>query len=292
MKKLNLYIVVLLAVGVTFIACNDKEEKEQKIISCNKSFAVTASNSEIDNISEEVATFHDYLINYFWNDIFEKDMRCNSDLILKMRDLIVEKAKTYPFAYISKDEFEKEIDNDTFVELCFDAMKYDTLNLSYMAKLYGDKLDMDFASVEKEANQIAIHLENLFYTSATPEEMEKAYESYVVRRLGFMKTEEEYLVLRFYADMYLSSFTTWCNILYGDENIEVKKKTSWLASAWNKAKQTAKAVWKEVKPVVKADAGGAAGGAIVGAAGGVAGAATGAATGAAASSIGKCIENM
>mgnify|MGYP004552061997 FL=1 len=282
--KKCLIVVSLLAL----FSC--EKESEQNSFEFTKSSVGFSSTDDIDAMSEEIADFHDYFIHLFWDSIYKEGMTCDADFILAMRDIVNDKAKSYPFVFIDKNGFGKYYDDDSFVDLCFDAMKGDTLDLSYVENLYGDKVDVNFALVEREANQAAAHLENLFYTSSTPEEMEAAYENYVEKRLGNMKTQQDYLCLRFYTDMYLSSFTTWCNILYGQN--DGTKKSNWWKSAWDKAKQTAKDVWKEVKPIVKADAKGAVTGAMVGLAGGAAGVGGGAVTGACVDSAGKCIDNI
>lgn len=279
----------LIVVSLLALFSCEKESEQNSFVS-TKSSEYFSSTKDIDAMSEEIADFHDYFIHLFWDSIYKEGMTCDADLILAIRDIVNDKAKTYPFVYIDKSEFEKDEDDKSFVNLCFDAMKGDTLDLSYVENLYGDKVDVNFALVEREANQAAAHLENLFYTSSTPEEMEAAYENYVEKRLGNMKTQQDYLCLRFYTDMYLSSFTTWCNILYGQN--DGTKKSNWRKSAWDKAKQTAKDVWKEVKPIVKADAKGAVTGAMVGLAGGAAGVGGGAVTGACVDSAGKCIDNI
>lgn len=267
-----------------------EKESEQNSFEFTKSSVGFSSTDDIDAMSEEITDFHDYFIHFFWDNIYKEGMTCDADFILAMQDIVNDKAKVYPFVYIDKSGFEKDDDDDSFVNLCFDAMKGDTLNLSYVEMLYGDKVDVNFALVEREANQAAIHLENLFYTSSTPEQMEAAYEKYVEQRLGNMKTQQDYLCLRFYTDMYLSSFTTWCNILYGQN--DGTKKSNWWKSAWDKAKKTAKNVWKEVKPVVKADATGAAAGALVGLSAAGVGAGPGAASGALGGSLGACVNNL
>lgn len=285
MKK----ILIVLSFFVLF-SC--EKESEQSNFVTNKSSVNVLSTDLVDNISEEVVAFHDYFINYFWTDIYEKGMTCDVDLLLYLRNVVIDKAKSYPFIYIDKDNFDKEYDSTSFVALCFDAMKYDTLNLSFAKSLYDKQLDVNFAQVEREANQAAEYLENAFYASSTPKEMEDVYKKYVEQRLALMKTANDYAILKFYTDMYLSSFTTWCNILYGDEENNAKKKESWLSSAWNSVKRTAKEVWKEVKPVVAADARGAATGAMVGLAGGAAGVGTGTLTGACVESSAKCIDKI
>ena len=267
-----------------------EKESEQNSFEFTKSSVGFSSTQDIDAMSEEITDFHDYFIHFFWDNIYKEGMTCDADFILAMRDIVTDKAKSYPFVYIDKSGFGKYDDDDSFVNLCFDGMKGDTLNLSYVEMLYGDKVDVNFALVEREANQAVAYLENLFYTSSTPEQMEAAYEKYVEQRLGNMKTQQDYLCLRFYTDMYLSSFTTWCNILYGQN--DGTKKSNWWKSAWDKAKQTAKDVWKEVKPIVKADAKGATTGAMVGLAGGAAGVGGGAVSGACIESAGKCIDNI
>ncbi len=283
-------IKTCLIVVSLFALFSCEKESEQNSFEFTKSSEYFSSTKDIDAMSEEITDFHDYFIHFFWDNIYKESMTCDADFILAMRDIVTDKAKAYPFVYIDKSGFEKDDDDDSFVNLCFDAMKGDTLDLSREEMLYGDKVDVNFALVEREANQAAAHLENLFYTSSTPEEMEVAYENYVEKRLDNMKTQQDYLCLRFYTDMYLSSFTTWCNILYGQN--DGTKKSNWWKSAWDKAKQTAKDVWKEVKPVVKADAEGAVGGAVVGMAAGGVGAGPGAVGGAAGSSIGKCVGNI
>ena len=279
----------LIVVSLLALFSCEKESEQNSFVS-TKSSEYFSSTKDIDAMSEEIADFHDYFIHLFWDSIYKDGMTCDADFILAMRDIVNDKAKSYPFVFIDKNGFGKYDDDDSFVDLCFDGMKGDTLNLSYVESLYGDKVDVNFALVEREANQAAAHLENLFYTSSTPEEMEAAYENYVEKRLGNMKTQQDYLCLRFYTDMYLSSFTTWCNILYGQN--DGTKKSNWWKSAWDKAKQTAKDVWKEVKPIVKADAKGAVTGAMVGLAGGAAGVGGGAVTVACVDSAGKCIDNI
>lgn len=279
----------LIVVSLLALFSCEKESEQNSFVS-TKSSEYFSSTKDIDAMSEEIADFHDYFIHLFWDSIYKEGMTCDADLILAMRDIVNDKAKSYPFVFIDKNGFGKYDDDDSFVDLCFDGMKGDTLNLSYVESLYGDKVDVNFALVEREANQAVAHLENLFYTSSTPEEMEAAYENYVEKRLGNMKTQQDYLCLRFYTDMYLSSFTTWCNILYGQN--DGTKKSNWWKSVWDKAKQTAKDVWKEVKPIVKADAKGAVTGAMVGLAGGAAGVGGGAVTGACVDSAGKCIDNI
>lgn len=240
--------------------------------------------------------FHDYFIDYFYNNVYNKNLKCDSETLLYIKDLAIEKNQDYSFEYMNKEDFMQDIDNDTFLNVCFDAMKYENLNLLSLKNTYGDKLDMDFSMIEKEASQCIDYLENLFYNADTPEEMENKYNEYINSKLSGLKTKMEYISLKFYTDMYLSSFTTWCNILYGGGEkmftLKKKDKKGWLSSAWSSVKQAAKETWKEVKPVVAADAKGAVKGAIVGACAGGVGAGPGAAYGAAGSSAGKCVEQI
>lgn len=280
----------LIVVSLLALFSCEKESEQNSFVS-TKSSEYFSSTKDIDAMSEEIADFHDYFIHLFWDSIYKEGMTCDADFILAMRDIVTDKAKAYPFVYIDKSGFEKDDDDDSFVNLCFDAMKGDTLDLSREEMLYGDKVDVNFALVEREANLAVAYLENLFYTSSTPEEMEASYERYVKQRLGNMKTQQDYLCLRFYTDVYLSSFTTWCNILYGQDG-NAAKESNWWSSTWKEIKQTAKEVWNDVKPVVKSDAKGAVKGAIKGVLGGVAGVGTGALKGACTSSAGQCIKDI
>lgn len=284
-------IKTCLIVVSLFALFSCEKESEQNSFEFTKSSVGFSSTDDIDAMSEEITDFHDYFIHFFWDNIYKEGMTCDADFILAMRDIVTDKAKAYPFVYIDKSGFEKDDDDDSFVNLCFDAMKGDTLDLSREEMLYGDKVDVNFALVEKEANQAAAHLENLFYTSSTSEKMEVAYERYVKQRLGNMKTQQDYLCLRFYTDMYLSSFITWCNILYGQDG-SAAKESNWWSSTWKEVKQTAKEVWNEVKPIVNSDAKGAVKGAIKGLVGGVSGVGTGALKGACTSSAGQCVKNI
>ncbi len=128
---------------------------------------------------------------------------------------------------------------------------------------------------------------------------EDFYDSYyakIAERVNAADNNYDYLCMRIYSDMLISSFQTWCNYLYSEDMDNVLDKTkpnpkdnrSW----WQKIKDTAKEVWKVVKPIVACDAGGAVAGAAAGAAAGGVGAGPGAAVGAIGASAGKCVEEI
>lgn len=129
------------------------------------------------------------------------------------------------------------------------------------------------------------------YDSETPEEFEKEYNDYVSDVLSNVTDMNNYMCIRFYTDMYMSSFVTWITYLYGEN-----EKSTTVALAWKYVKsmlnEHGKEIWKEVKPIVAVDAGGAVGGAMLGSCVGGVGAVPGAVTTGAATSAGECVRKL
>lgn len=248
------------------------------------------TTEKVNNYSSDICEFHNYSVTYLWDRLQGSSPLCDSAFLLQVRTIVGDLSRDYSFEYIERDGFLNSWDNSFFVNMCMDAMQTDTLDLSFEKSLYERPFNINCSLIERKANAAILVLEDLFYNSNTPDEMEVAYKRYVNGLLSDINNSYEYMCIKFYTDMYLSSFTTWCNILNGDRSkVSLKKKDSWLSGAWKKVKAKAKETWKELKPVVSADAEGAVAGAMVGACAGGVGAGPGAATGAVATSTGKAV---
>lgn len=74
-------------------SCN---RENNEVLSSNlKSTSVdNLSYTDIDNISDDVCGFHDYFIDYFYNNVYNKNLKCDSETLLYIKDLAIEKVKT------------------------------------------------------------------------------------------------------------------------------------------------------------------------------------------------------
>jgi len=274
--------------SATISSCNEND----KIVSDSHKNQTTEimTTEKVNNYSSDICGFHDYSVTYLWDRLQGSLPLCDSVFLLQVRAIVGDLSLEYSFEFIERGGFLNSWDNSFFVNMCMDAMQTDTLDLSLERSLYERQFDIDCSLIERKANEAVLVLEDLFYNSNTPDEMEIAYKRYVNGLLVNVGNSYEYMCIKFYTDMYLSSFTTWCNILNGDRSkVSLKKKESWLAGAWRKVKTKAKETWKELKPVVSADAEGAVAGAMAGACVGGVGAGPGAASGAVATSTGKAV---
>ncbi len=287
MKK-NILLLVVFAT-FSFISCNE----DQNNFTQNKfqSAQIEHSYEQINLLSEEVSEFHNNVINYFLRELYKPTDVMNEEYLLNLRQMILDQAGNYDFKYMNKNDFNDElIEDDEFLLCCFNAMQYDTLNLSSLSH-YNEDCLFDFSLIEKKSNRCALELESLFYDSESPEEFESKYNAYIEEALGQVTDKYNYMCIRFYADMYMSSFITWSNYLFGESN-QAKKPNGWLNKTWDKAKAKAKKFWKDVKPIVAADAGGAVTGAMIGSVGGLPGAGAGAVKVGCATSAGQAVQNL
>ncbi|MDR2836388.1 MAG: hypothetical protein LBV69_09425 [Bacteroidales bacterium] len=200
------------------------------------------------------------------------------------------------------DESNKIVDNSKSKQISFEEIDLISSEIAdfhtyaikkYMNEIYNEKDILNDEYVRKINDYLLISSKckiidkkayDLFLVSNSLEEYKEKYFVFVKEELSTVTTINEYMSLRFFADVYMSSFESWGEYLYSNGS----KALSW----WEKTKQFAKDAWAELKPTVMADVGGAAGGALVGAAVGGIGAIPGAAGGAVCTSVAVGIGNM
>lgn len=250
-----------------------------------------SSVEEVDAVSTEICSLHDYLITSYMKNEYEEGDVVSDAYLLTIKKFILDKVASYDLKYMNKDEFSNDaISDDDFLYICSQLLNSDTLNLLGFEKYNQEKI-FDFSLIENVSNLCASQMESLFYLSQTPKEFEELYYAYVEEELSKVQDINDYMCIRFYSDMYLSSFITWCNYFYG-YNKGKEGFGKWASGVWKRVKSAAKETWKEVKPIVTADAGGAVSGAVLGSAVGGIGAGPGAATGAAGASIAECVQQL
>lgn len=285
-KKCISIFILLVTFVVAFVSCSDDDELLRLN---NKTLESSVENKEyIDKVSLEIASFHDYVITYFANDVYQQGIVINEEFFNDIRTIMIDMSKSYGFKYLDASLFSNYSLSGKDLMGMYDKISlHDTLNVSIIDRYNSTAISLQHA--ERVSNDCIRKMEDIFFDSKDFDDFYDAYYLYVNSQLNTVKDFYSYLCIRFYTDMYMSSFTTWCNYIYADNAIKGSNNPSW----WEKAKKKAKEVWNEVKPVVSADAQGAVAGAIRGAAtGGVAGAGVGAAGGALGISAAKCVGNI
>lgn len=273
--------ILLFVALATFMFTSCKEDKDvfvqdQSGIQSNKK-NYDYTYEEIDQISQEIASFHNDVINHFLSEMYKPNDVFDEAYALKVKEMIIEQANNYEFKYLNKEYFKDDFMNDKdFLYICMG--NDDGFNFSKLDK-YNEKGLYDIKMIESLSNECTLKLQSLLYDSETPEEFEMQYNAYVAEVLSKVSDKNNYMCIRFFSDMYMSSFITWSTYLYGG-NEKGAFGAAWKYLKANSA--TLDKVWNEVKDVVYVDAGGAVGGALVG---GLAGAAKGAAS----SSAGACV---
>lgn len=238
------------------------------------------SPQEIDAVSREIADYHYYALVEYMNDHYCVGDSFDNTYLQKVNNFAVDAFYKYDFSHVSKS-YSKSIAKSTIQK----TIDFDFLStVSLMSRD-----DMDFtllsrydqhanaALVDEKCKLIISVFEKIFYTSKTLEEFEYNYYLTVDQELAEMRSGmKDYMSVRFFADMCMSSFKGWCTYFYEDKGFGELSFKAANVSWWDKVKQRAAAVWTEIKPLVKADAAGAVVGGLVGAAAGGIGAGPGA----------------
>lgn len=294
MRKIK-FILLFVALA-TFMFTSCKEDKDvfvqdqSEIQNSKKNYDYTYE--EIDQISQEITTFHNDVINHFLSEMYKPNDVLDEAYILNLKKMILEQANNYEFKYLNKEYFNDNLikDND-FLFICGNDNGF---NFSELDK-YNEKGLYDVKMIESLSNECALKLQSLLYDSETTEEFEMQYNTYVSEVLSKVTDKNNYMCIRFYADMYMSSFITWSNYLYGG-NEKGAKGSRLVGMAWkylkNNLKEHGKEIWNQVGDVVAADAGGAVLGAMGGVYVGGIGAGPGAAIGATGNSACECVRRI
>ncbi|MDR1113271.1 MAG: hypothetical protein LBL18_05905 [Bacteroidales bacterium] len=242
--------VAVVASGAIFFACS-KEEKANEDKGNSKS-AVVDSKQQINNLSKEVAEIHDYVIQAYLADLYKSTDIFDEKYMNTVNPFIKASIQNYPFKYAKIEDF-----NDyTLQFFTYQDIRNILSNGYNYSKYIKFESKADLSVIEKKCSIIEKKFQELFYVSSTLQEFETEYYAFVEKEIGSINNLDTYASIRFFADMYMSSFKTWCTYIYSGN----EKSSGW----WDKVKKTAASVWNEIRPVVVADAAGAAVGALAG----------------------------
>ena len=271
-KKVKLFAVLLTVVLVAgagiFYACEKTKD------------SVKMDFSEIDKISAEIGEFHTYAMTKFIDEVSSsKDIVIVDQNYINKLTLFFEKEMlNYDFKHLKLDDYPSNFsdiyDYSTYQKICSTIKKgYDFSVFSSIENTSNTKATVMLATssrivtpnyilIEKKCKNIENKMESLVTINNTFKEVQTAYLKFITEELKDVTNINDYTYLRYYADVYISSFEYWVD--YYSKN----GAKGWLRDTWNK-----------VKEGVAVDAGGAV-------AGGIYGAYTGAAAGSVVGGVG------
>lgn len=254
MKKIKYIIatVFVVAIGVgIFLACqkeniNDSTTVPEKAI--KKNIPTESDMHEIDQMSEELANFHDFCVNHYINEI-GMDNTVHPAIYDNMNSFVMSDLSNYPSLYDPNPQF---LDYDTFLEYlnnpslanCLNTIQSDLGEYIYDAEL-----------IEQCCEYIENHTEDLIVNSNSYEEFKDSYDQ-MVNSIIPLNNHYNYAFVRIFADMFASSCITWANYYYYEEPgvVALCQKEG---SVWDKVKNAASTTWGNIKPTACADAEGA-----------------------------------
>ena len=278
--SIALIAVVLVAGAGIFWAC--QKEKIEKM-----------DFTEIDKVSSDIADFHTYAMTKILNNphLYEDAESKNS--IDKLNDFIIKEmlnydfkylkieANTTPSSYIFDYSAYKEI--ASIVEKGYDFSKIsnavnttNSKSISAAARTNTELVVVNntvptpsYNLIERKCQNIENKMSSLVTIYNDFGQLQTAYLKFVAEELKDVTFINDYTYLRYYADVYISSFEYWVNYYSG-----TKGK---LGDIWNKVKV---GVGVDAAGAIGGAIGGAVGGAVVGSLAGGVGAGPGAAVGA------------
>jgi hypothetical protein len=288
MKKTNIITlisvaVIALTVFVVFSSCN--KEKENTDNKNQKSLQI----EDINEISSEIAKFHTFAMKKFLTEIYSENDILDDNSVEKMVIFFKNEMINYDFKYIklNKDNMDfseiLSLENiETMISFSENSYDFSTLNLN-LSNANSSELaiylaTLNTALIKTKCSNIDVNVPNLIINSENFEEFRLNYLDFVENELSDIQTNDEYMYIRFFADVYLSSIEYVPEFLFKDNS---------KGKFWDMLKEA----WEIAKPIVAADASGAVAGAMVGAVTGPGIVATGMA-GACGSSAGYCVGQL
>lgn len=280
MKKNKFIGIFFIAIMSLLFSC--QEEKLDKNDFRNKSLPVeiNITCSEVDDISAEVAEVHNVIINDFMKTMYKQGDVFDETYLDNIYAFTLKELGSMELKYIDVKYLQKPNFQDIINGIQIDDIQTFLDRASF-------EVNCDKELVASQCNDIQNHFEELFYKFAEDKEysidnVRADYQDYVRQTIAGNNIND-YLCVKVFSDMYLSSFQTWF-IYFNPAN-----NTKGLSEYWNSAKAAAKQFYHDAKPVAKADAAGAALGALGGVAVGGVGAGPGAIGGGALTSMGKIL---
>jgi hypothetical protein len=217
---------------------------------------------DIDRISSEIADFHTFAMKKFLVEVYsEKDILDNNS-VAKIVNFIEKEMRGYDYKYIQLDKDNLDFSEILSLEnietmISFSKNNYDFSKLQLkLSNTQSSELEKYLATlntnvIQMKCNNIDSKVPAIIKESEDFEEFKLKYLNFVEKQLADVKTKDEYLYIRFFADVYLSSVEYVTEFLFND-------------NAKGKFWEMVKEGWNIAKPIVAADAEGAVGGAMVG----------------------------
>lgn len=268
--------------------CNSESNKIETFLSRKK----------IDEISKEIASMHNYELERMIQ-LYGKTKSVGVDVFVLniMRHEIEVAIRSNK--YFVENEFDlRYMDVWNYFNLYKYLQTHKNINIKNYPYVISPEKSFDLDLIEKHTNSFYQILRRWFMQSTTYDEFVESFMEEVRKMLKMVRPTNDYMCIRFAADVCFASFEFWVVYFYDQEYSNVKKKES-LKEKWEKIKEKAKELAEKIEPYAKADLKGAAigavsgaiGGAISGAVAGGIGAGPGAAAGAAGCAVAGAIES-
>ncbi len=254
MKTLKTFVVIAVAALISvaiFYACKKKDYDEPL---GRKSVGNGMSIDEINQLSKEIADFHDVCIRALLNNYGTNhtiDMM-NQDFYNEILAFCTAQLSAYPSLNLYEPVF---MDYDIFMDASNmnlrSALDF-ILSLEYECPPAPNCINT--MGIEQRCNHIVGNTQSLIINANTYEEFLESYNQMVA---GVIFPEEDiynYICVRFFADIFMSSCITWASLGYETMSYDAKSRKTW---SWANVKANAARAWNDIKPIASADAEGA-----------------------------------
>jgi len=263
---------------------------------CEKTKDAVMDFTEIDKVSADIADFHTYAMTKILNEVHLYEDIEGQNCIEKLNNFIEEEMLNYDFKYLNFDagtaHFPNTYDYAMYQKICstiekgYDFSAFSTIENTpisnaknmviampavtfSMATVNNRVVAPNYNLIDRKCQNIENKMSSLVTMYDDFGQLKTAYLKYVAEELKDVTTTNDYVYLRNYADVFISSFEYWID--YYKNGTKGKFK-----DIWNKVKE---GVIVDATGAVVFGVAGAVGGAVVGSMAGGVGAGPGAAAG-------------
>lgn len=259
MKIINIAKLLVICGIVSLASCSEKEDVVVNENNNSKS-ATAISISEIESMSAEIADFHDVAMQRWISDMSSSTSSWDDTYYANVVELLKSVANQYNFSELDKSFMISELANNTstYSRIANIAIGSKADFITYFTSQPQTILNTNL--VLQKTNTIFDNMEDLFIGTKSYEEFEEKYHAMVDLQLSDVSNMIDYSVIRFYADLALSSLNTWGNYFFGTgEYAKADDKRTWYEAVWDCLVYT----WDNyIQPPVEADLEAGLGGAV------------------------------
>ena len=234
---------------VSLASCSEKEDVT--VNDDNNSSKSTISIAEIENMSAEIADFHDVAMEKWISDMSSSATSWNDAYYADVVELLKTVIDQYNFTELDRTFLLTELTDNaaTYSKIADIATGSKDDFVAYFKGLPQTVLNTDL--VLQKTNTIFDNMGDLFVGTKSYEEFEEKYHAMVDLQLSDVSNMIDYSAIRFYADLALSSLNTWGNYFFGtDEYAKADDKRKW----YEKVCACLKYTWDNyIQPPVEAD---------------------------------------